>query len=85
MKNKEQFSWFCGFEHVDHFGPSGERRTKRCHCRSKKMYDTKEEAAQAGVRHVTHPHSVAVWSTKKGYIGLAIGIHFNAPKTVKVK
>lgn len=80
MKKKEEFGWSCGYERIHgNYHPDNER----CMCKSSKLYATKEEAARAGLRHKAHPHSVGVWSTIKGYIGLAVGINFNAPKTVR--
>lgn len=79
MKRKEKFKWVCGYERIHgSFHPDNER----CICHSKKLYDTKEEAARAGLRHNAHPHSVGVYSTITGYVGLAVGINFNSEKVI---
>lgn len=79
MKSKEQFGWSCGYERI--YGNSLPDN-ERCRCHSSKLYDNKEEAARAGLRHKAHPESVCVYSTKSGYIGLAVGINFNSPKII---
>ncbi len=79
MKKQEKFGWSCNYSRVhgrDH--PDNEY----CRCHSNKEWDTKEDAARAGLRHKEHPHSVGVYSTKTGYIGLAVGLNFNAPKII---
>jgi hypothetical protein len=79
MKQKEQFGWSCGYERIHgNFHPDNER----CRCQSTKLYATKEEAARAGLRHKPHPDSVGVYSTIKGYVGLATGINFNSAKVI---
>ena len=76
----EKFGWSCGYERIyGNFHADNER----CVCRSKKMYDTKEDAARAGLRyHKVHSDDVAVYSDTTGYIGLATGINFNSPKII---
>jgi hypothetical protein len=79
MKQKEQFGWSCGYRRsYGNFHADNEC----CTCHSTKLYDTKEDAARAGLRHKLHPDSVYVYSTKTGYIGLAVGINFNSAKII---
>lgn len=82
MKQKnqtEQFKWSCGYEQIF---AGGQREDVLCSCHSTKLYATKEDAARAGLRHKAHPHSVGVYSTVRGYVGLAVGINFNAAKVI---
>lgn len=79
MKLKEQFGWACWYEQIF---VGGQREDVRCTCHSTKLYDAKEDAARAGLRHKDHPHAVGVYSTTRGYIGLAEGINFNAAKII---
>lgn len=76
---KEKFEWSCGYERI--YG-SYHADNERCNCRSKKLYDSKEDAARAGLRHKAHPNSVGIVSSKTGYVGLAVGINFNSPKKI---
>jgi hypothetical protein len=79
MKQKEKFQWSCGYEKIyGNFHADNER----CRHHSKKLFDTKEDAARAGLRHKEHLDSVFVHSTISGYVGLAVGITFNSPKTI---
>lgn len=77
MNAKEKFIWKCGYSHI--------RPDEKCECQSKREYGTKEEAARAGLQHKPHPNSVGVYSTKTGYIGLAVGLNFNAGKIIPGK
>jgi hypothetical protein len=75
MKQEEKFIWSCGYSN---FHPDNDF----CHCCGERNYDTKEDAARAGLMHKHHAEYVSIYSTKNGYIGLASGINFNAPKTI---
>lgn len=75
MKNIEKFGWICGYEHIN---GSFHADHERCTAHSIKLYDRKEDAASAALKyHKKHSDSVAVYSTTKGYIGLAVGLNFN--------
>jgi hypothetical protein len=73
ITKKEQFGWSCGYERI--YG-SYHADNERCMCNSDKMFDTILEAARAGLEH-KHKDSTYVFSTKKGYVGLANGLYFN--------
>lgn len=72
-KSKETYGWKCGYEKV--YG-SFHGDNERCTCSSSKMYESMNDAVTAALRH-THRHSVYVYSSKRGYIGLAEGLNFN--------
>ena len=71
---KETFGWECGHEkiygsfHVDN---------ERCVAECRKMYDNINDAIRAGMNHKHHSDSVYIYSSKTGYIGLAVGLNFN--------
>ena len=73
MKNTEKYGWACGYEKI--YG-SFHADNERCNCKSKQLFETKESAINASMRH-THADSVYVFSNKKGYIGLSSGLRFN--------
>ena len=72
-RTKKQYGWRCGYEKV--YG-SFHGDNERCTCSSSKMYESMNDAVTAALRH-THRHSVYVYSSKRGYIGLAEGLNFN--------
>jgi hypothetical protein len=71
---KETFGWKCGHEkiygsfHVDN---------ERCVAECRKMYDNINDAIRDGMNHKHHSDSVYIYSSKTGYIGLAVGLNFN--------
>lgn len=76
MNKKEKYGWACGYEKI--YG-SYHADNERCGCRGKKMFDIKENAVRASLKH-NHADSVYIFSSKKGYIGLSRGLQFNITK-----
>jgi hypothetical protein len=69
---KEKYGWACGYEKI--YG-SFHDDNERCTCKSRKLFDTKEDAIRASMKHV-HSDSVYVYSANKGYVGLSVGLAF---------
>lgn len=70
---KEQYGWRCGYERIyGNFHADNER----CNCSSEKMYTSIDDALTDALQH-THRNSVYIYSSTRGYIGLAEGLNFN--------
>lgn len=72
--NKETFGWRCGHEKI--YG-SFHGDNERCTSHGRKMFVDVNDAIRAGLNHKQHRGSVYIYSSKKGYIGLAEGLNFN--------
>jgi len=71
---KEQFGWACGYERI--YG-GYHADNERCICSSKNTFESVQDAARAAIKH-RHTNSTYIYSNKKGYVGLAVGLHFNS-------
>ena len=78
-KSKKGFGWTCGYEKCyGNYHPDNER----CSARSRKHFDTQEDAARAALNaHGTHARDLCVYSHKNGYVGTAVGLNFHNTKS----
>jgi len=79
-KHKKGYGWRCGFEKI--YG-SFHADNERCYARSRKSFNSPEDAARAGLStHSCHSKNVYVFHHgRKGYIGNAVGINFHGTKS----